>query len=241
MKHKMAVVKNILNLRNAYEALAQRGYGVEGMGLVYGSAGFGKSTALTWLRTQTNAVYVRACATWTPTAMLKAIAVELGFEPHYRAIDNVHEIVRQLATTNRGLYVDELDYLVGTDYLVKALDTLRDIHDISKMPVLLIGMAGIERKLKSRLQLARRITQWVEFLPADLDDARLLARDVCEVQLDDELLADLHGAAKGNIGLMSNGLARIEQFGKANGKGGPKSPITREVWGARPFFLGQPA
>jgi len=239
MRHKMAIVKNILNLRNAYEALAQRGYGVEGMGLVFGDAGFGKTTALTWLRAQTNAVHVRACATWTPTAMLKAIATELGFEPHYRSIDNVNEIVRQLATTNRGLYVDELDYLVGTEYLAKALDTLRDIHDMSKMPVLLIGMAGIQRKLKSRLQLARRITQWVEFLPADLNDARVLADTVCEVQLDDELLADLHAKAKGNIGLIANGLARIEQFGKANGF--TKKAIGREQWGDRVFFLGVPA
>ncbi len=237
MRHKMAIVKNILNLRSAYEALAQRGYGVEGMGLVHGAAGFGKTTALTWLRSQTNAVHVRACATWTPTAMLKAICTELGFEPHYRAIDNVNEIVRALAASNRGLYVDELDYLVGSDHITKALDTLRDIHDLSKMPVLLIGMAGVERKLRSRLQLARRITQVIEFLPADRDDARVLAETVCEVELDDELLAELHDKAKGNIGLMSNGLAKIEQFGKANGK----KKVTREMWGNRALFLGAPA
>lgn len=238
MKHKMAITKNVLQLKAAYEALAQRGFGVEGMGLVHGQAGFGKTTALTWLRAQTNAVHVRACATWTPTAMLKAIAIELEFEPHYRAIDNVHEIVRLLVTTNRGLYVDELDYLTGSEHLAKALDTLRDIHDLSKMPVLLIGMAGIERKLKGRLQLARRITQWIEFLPADLDDARVLADTVCEQALDDELLGDLHRDANGNIGLMTNGLAKIEQFGKANGLS--KKKLGRAEWGGRPFFLGQP-
>ena len=236
MRHKMAVVKNILNLRSAYEALAQRGPGVEGMGLVHGSAGYGKTTALAWLRAQTNAVHVRACATWTPRSMLATIMRELGREPLYRSSDMVPEIVRLLSDSNRGLYVDELDYLVGSDHLTTNLDSLRDIHDLSKQPVLLIGMAGVEKKIASRLQLSRRITQWIEFLPADLDDARVLTDTVCEVPVDDELLADLHGQAKGNIGLMSNGLARIEQFAKANGI---KKPIGREQWGNRPFFLAQ--
>lgn len=241
MRHKMAPVKNILILRGAYEALAQRGPGVEGMGLVHGPAGYGKTTALAWLRAQTNAVHVRACATWTPRSMLAMIMRELGREPLYRSADMVPEIVKLLSDSNRGLFVDELDYLLGSDHLRTNLDSLRDIHDLSKQPVLLIGMAGVEKTIASRLQLSRRITQWVEFLPADLDDARTLAETVCEVQLDDELLAELHGQAKGNIGLISNGLARIEQLAMANGFGGPRGkPIGREQWGQRPFFLGTP-
>lgn len=237
MRHKMAIVKNLLSLRSAYEALAQRGAGVEGMGLVFGQAGFGKSTALTWLRAQTNGVHVRALRTWTQTTMLAAIMRELGVEPMTRSANMVSEIVRLLTTSNRGLYVDEIDYLASTRYELSLIDTLRDIHDLSKMPVLLIGMEGVQRRLAHRLQLARRITQWVEFLPCDLDDAKVLADTVCEAQLDDELLASLHAEAKGNIGLMSNGLARIEQFAKANSM---KKAVTPEQWGNRAFFLGQP-
>jgi DNA transposition AAA+ family ATPase len=236
MRYKMAIVKNIMNLRTAYEALAQRGHGVEGMGLVYGDAGFGKTSALTWLRGQTNAVYVRALSTWTQRSMLATIMRELGHEPLHRAADNVSAIVRLMIASNRGLFVDELDYLVGRGELLPALDTLRDIHDMAKMPVLLIGMKGVQAKIANRLQLARRITQWVAFLPADAADARVLADTVCEVGVDDELLADLHGEANGNIGLVSNGLARIEHFAKANGK----KTVTRELWGQRQFFLGQP-
>jgi DNA transposition AAA+ family ATPase len=238
MRHKMALVKNILHLSSAYEALAQRGFGIEGMGLVYGQAGFGKTTALTYLRAKTDAVHVRALRTWTQTSMLATIMRELGMEPLSRASNMVSEIVRALSSANRGLYVDEIDYLAGTRYELSLTDTLRDIHDMSKQPVLLIGMEGVQRRLAHRLQLARRITQWVEFLPADMDDARTLAATVCEVQLDEELLADLHAQAKGNIGLMSNGLARVEQFAKANSM--TKKPVGRDQWGNRPFFLGQP-
>jgi|CXWL01.1.fsa_nt_gi hypothetical protein len=238
MKAKMAVVKNIINLRNAYAALTERGTGVEGMGLVHGDAGYGKSTAMTWLRAQVNAVNVRAMSTWTQRAMLASIMRELGAEPHYRAAENVQQIVRLLIDQNRGLFVDELDYLVGRGELLPALDTLRDIHDLSKMPVLLVGMKGVHLKVANRLQLARRITQSIEFLPADLSDARVLCDTVCEIQIDDELLGDLHVQAKGNIGLMTNGLARIEAFGKVNSPKGGR-PLGREQWGNRQFFLGQ--
>lgn len=237
MKPKMAIVKNIMQLRSAYEALAQRGNGVEGMGLVHGDAGYGKTTAITWLRAQVNAVNVRAMSTWTQRTMLAAIMHELEQQPYYRASDNVSRIVELLAEKNRGLFVDELDYLVGRGDLLPALDTLRDIHDLSKQPVLLIGMKGVHKKIANRLQLSRRITQSIEFLPADLADARVLCDTVCEIPIDDELLGELHGQAKGNIGLMTNGLARLEQFGKANGLKG--KALSREQWGNRQFFLGQ--
>lgn len=234
MKHKMAIVKNIVALEGAYEALAQRGNGVEGMGLVFGDAGFGKTTAITWLRHKTNAVHVRALATWTQRSMLGAIMRELGVEPMYRSADNVQEIVRLLGEHNRGLYVDELDYLLGGGEMNKLLDTLRDIHDLSKMPVLLIGMAGVQRKVANRLQLARRITQFVEFLKADKEDARTLTNTVCEVDVEDDLLEALHKDADGNIGLIANGLSTIE--GRAKGNGWKKVDLER--WGNRPFFLG---
>ena len=235
MKNKMAIVKNVLNLRAAYDALAQRAHGVEGMGLVHGFTGAGKSTAIAWLKNKVDAIYVRATATWTPSAMLGALMLELGAQPLARGgAAMVEFIVKQLAERNRALFVDEADYLFSN---LKMLETLRDIHDLSKSPVVMIGMEGIERRLVHRQQLARRITQWVEFLPSDAEDARVLANDVCEVDVADDLLGDLHGAAKGSMGLMVNGLAKIEAFAKPNGW----KKIDRERWGNRQFFLVPPA
>lgn len=233
MRHKMAIVKNILNLRSAYEALAQRGFGIEGMGLVHGFAGAGKTTAIAWLRNQTNAVHVRALRIWTPPTMLASIMLELGATPVRPAANNVLQIARLLGETNRALYVDEVDYLIGNVRESVMLDTLRDIHDLSKMPVILIGHDGFQRRLAHRPQFARRITQWVEFLPADIDDARVLADTVCEVVVDDELLTLLHKAASGSIGLMVTGLSRLESLAKANGL----TSVNVERWGDRPFFL----
>jgi len=231
MKNNMAMVKNVAALQAAYEALHGRDAGIPGMGLVYGHTGAGKTTAVAWMITMTKGVFVRATATWTPSAMLGQIMTELGAAPlHNGGAAMVKHIADTLASENRPLFVDEADYLMSN---LKMLETLRDIHDISSMPVVLIGMEGIERRLVHRQQLARRISQWVEFRPADLEDARILADTICEVKIDDDLLQSLQSESKGSMGLMTVGLSRIEALAKANGW----KKVDVDMWGNRRLFL----
>lgn len=231
MRNKLALVKNVAALQLAYESLASRDLGIPGMALVYGYTGAGKTTGVTWLVNRTRGVYVRAAATWTPSTMLGRIMAELGAAALNRSAQMVDHIVGALTEQQRPLFVDEADYLLGN---VKMLETLRDIHDLSGVPVVLIGMEGIERRLVHRPQLARRISHWVEFLPSDLDDARTLATTVCEVALDDELLQRLHQESGGSMGLMAVGMARIEALAKANGW----AQVSGEQWGDRKLFMG---
>jgi DNA transposition AAA+ family ATPase len=227
----MAITKNVIALRAAYEALLTRAPGIPGIGLVHGNTGYGKTTAIAYLINQVSGVYVRAMATWTPSAMLGAIMQELGAEPLLnRSSAMVSHIISTLAQANRPLFVDEADYLFGN---LKMLETLRDIQDASGCPVVIIGMAGIERRLIHRPQFARRVSQWVEFLPSDLDDARTVTSAVCEIDIEDDLLARLHEEAAGNIGLIVVGLARVEQLAKTNGW----KKVDAERWGNKQLFL----
>jgi DNA transposition AAA+ family ATPase len=231
MKNKLAPVKNVAALSAAFEALDSRSAGVPGMGLVYGDTGAGKTTAVTWLLNRTRGVYVRATATWTPSAMLGAIMTELNSEPLNRGgAAMVDHIRTRLAEQQRPLFVDEADYLLHN---LKMLETLRDIHDLSSSPVVLVGMAGIERKLSNRQQLSGRISQWVEFKPADLEDAATLAKHVCEVEIAPDLLSDLHTQAKGSVRLMIVGLARIEALAKTQDWG----RVDSDLWANRKLFL----
>lgn len=232
MRNQLAVTKNVAALQLAFEALSNRDSGVPGMGLVHGYTGAGKTTAITWLLNRSGGVYARAAATWTPSAMLGRIMQELGAEPLARGgAAMVEHITRELSRTQRPLFVDEADYLLGN---LKMLETLRDIHDLSGMPVVLIGMEGIERRLVHRQQLARRISQWVEFMPSDFDDARILADTVCEVEIEEDLLQALHTEAKGSVGLMVVGLSRIEALAKGSGW----KKVNADRWGDRKLFMG---
>ena len=231
MKHQMAIVKNVVNLREAYEAVRGRDTGIPGMVLVHGETGYGKSTTLAWLSNQVSGVYVRATAAWTPSAMLGEIMIELGASPmHNGGAAMVKHIAAKLIGTQRPLIVDEADYPLGNPRMI---ETLRDIHDLSHAPVILIGMKGIDRKIAHRPQLARRISEWVEFLPADIEDTHVLVKSVCEVELEDDLIEHLHNEAAANIGRMIVGLSRIERFAKTN----DLDRIGVANWGGRQLFL----
>lgn len=231
MRNKLAFTKSVDALAVTFEALRSRDYGIPGMCLVHGYTGAGKTTAITWLVNRNRGVYVRASSQWTPSTMLASIMRELGAAPLFRRQAMLEHIVDQLTAEQRPLFVDEADYLLRDGDMLEAL---RDVHDMSHVPVVLIGMQGIERRLVHKPQLARRMSHWVEFLPSDLVDARTLTTTVCEVDVCNELLGRLHAEAKGSIGLMTVALARIEQLGKANGW----KTVTADLWGDRKLFIG---
>jgi hypothetical protein len=140
-----------------------RASGMPGMGLIEGQTGYGKTTAAAWLVVRLNAVFVRALATTTPSSLLESICKELGIGKRSSNVQTVEDIVAKLAETGRPLFIDEADYLVGKHRLI---ETVRDIHDLATVPVILIGMHGFRRKITHLLQLTGRIAEWVEFSPS---------------------------------------------------------------------------
>lgn len=216
MKHQIIPISNVARLREAGRLLLDRAPNMPGMGLIYGTTGVGKSTAVTWYMNQCNGVYVRAMANWTPGAMLKAILRELAISGKETSCSDMTEtIVEYLARHNRPLFIDEVDFLVSRR---RMLDTLRDLHDLASVPVVLIGMGGIHNKVaKESPQLAGRLMQWVEFEPATLADTVLLADGLCEVKIFEDLVALLHEKTGGLVRNIIVGLAQIEAHARRKG------------------------
>jgi DNA transposition AAA+ family ATPase len=232
MKSKIVLIKNVARLADAGEALIRRAPGMPGMGLVEGETGYGKTTAVTWFSNRANSVYVRALAAWTPASMFGSILKELSKQPRGSCAQMVDEIIEALALANRPLFIDEADYLINSKRMT---ESLRDIHDMATVPVVLIGMAGIDKALAHRKQLTGRVMQHVRFEPCDGEDAALLARELCEVRVKADLLADLVKQVGGSARLIVIGLARIEEFARRKGL----DSIASSEWGRRAFFTGE--
>ncbi len=244
MKFKTLPVKNVSRLNEAGQALIERDLGMPGMGLIWGPTGYGKTTAATWFINQCHGVYIRAMRLWSPKTMLTALARELDLDVKGRNNGEMVEmIIQRLAESNRPLFIDEADYVVESKRLT---DTLRDIHDLSTVPVILIGMHGIEKRIRGNEQFTGRIAQWVPFEGLDMDDAKLLTK-MAEVEIGTDLLKKLHTAAspKTRQGVESPGaevrrlvvgLGKIEQYARSRGL----KKITASDWPeGKDFFLGQ--
>ncbi|NMC73981.1 MAG: ATP-binding protein [Geobacteraceae bacterium] len=236
MKHEMVKTKDVRRFMQSVEDLLNRPMGTEGMGLLWGPPGTGKTTALAYVANVYDAVYVRAVGCWTVTSMLGDLCRELGGKRMLRRSDMVEFIVEELTRDGRQprpIFIDEADYCFRQFEMV---DSLRDIYDLSGCPVILIGMEDIARRIRTHERIARRITQWIEFKGLDYDDAAQVATEVCEVRLADDLIHHLHAVTSGNIGRIIIGLTKIEKFALANGL----AVITAADWGERPLYFDQP-
>jgi hypothetical protein len=232
----MAQTQNVWKFMNAVEELLNRPMGTEGMGLLWGEPGEGKSTAVARVCDKYDGIYVRAVGCWTVTSMLGDICRELGGERKLRRSDMVDYIIHELRKDNRPLrpiFIDEADYCFRQFEMV---DSLRDIYDLSGCPVVMIGMEDIAKKIKANARIARRITQWVEFKGLDLNDVNVVADECCDVDIAEDLCRYIHKECSANIGRIIIGLSRIEKLAKAAGK----AVMTCEDWQGKPLYYDQP-
>lgn len=236
MKHKMAMTKNMRRFLGAVDDLLKRPQGTEGMGLLWGQPGEGKTTSIGYVVNAMNGVYVRALNSWTVTGMLGKICEELGGKRMLRRSDMIEFVAEQLRDKPRPIFIDESDHLFDKPKKFEMPEALRDIYDLTGCPVILCGMEDIARTVQAHGRFARRITQWIEFTGIDIADARTVANETCEVDIADCLLTYLHTEARGNIGRIIVGLTKIERMAKAS----QLTKVTHDQWGNRPLFYDQP-
>lgn len=236
MRVKMVQTKNVRQGMKAIDDLLGRVEGTEGMGVVWGSPGTGKTTFIDFADNMYKGVYVRAMGCWTVTSMLGTLCEQLGGKRKLRRSDMVNDIVDELTKDKRQprpIFIDEADYCLRQFAMI---DSLRDIYDISQCPVILIGMENIARDLRSHDRIARRITQWVEFSGLDMTDTRQVVDELCEVTIEQDLLEHIHIQTSGNIGRVVIGIQKIEDFAMAH----DLKSINAVQWGDRPLYFDQP-
>lgn len=239
MIEKTATTKDLRRFVQAVDALLNRPSGTEGLGLLWGYPGLGKTTSIAYVANIYDGIYVRALRVWTVTSMLGALCAELGGKRMCRRADMVSFIIGELTKPGapmRPILIDEADYLF---YDFEMIDTLRDIYDESKCPVILIGMEDIARQAKTKETVARRITQWVEYTGLDLEDAHMVAKECCEVPISQELIEYVHHETGGNIGRIIIAYERIEKFARTNGFNGPGG-VSLAQWDNQRLYFDQP-
>lgn len=84
------------------------------------------------------------------------------------------------------MFIDEVDYITRQTRLI---ETLRDLHDLATVPVVLIGETGVLERLAHLKRFTSRIAEHVTFEPLDEEDAQLIARELCDITIQPDLVA----------------------------------------------------
>ena len=186
MRYIFARTTNVERFLVAMERLHHRQRGIPGMALVYGEPGLGKTKTALWWIAQNGGVFIRTKKLMTGRWLLEEIVAELGEAPMRRISDLFRQAQEQLLENPRTIFVDEADYLSHDS---RVLETLRDLHDITGVPIILIGMDQADKKLARYKHLYDRFSEIVHFKPLTEQDIKIIAEQLCEVALSPDAIA----------------------------------------------------
>jgi Cdc6-like AAA superfamily ATPase len=217
MKSTMATTKNVKRFQAGVDTLVRRHETIPGMMLVFGEPGTGKTRTVLWWKIQNGAEerqipYVRANRLSSARSILDEIASELGEIPSHKTADVMAQIKKRLIESPRPIIIDEVDYLCRDG----AVEILRDIHDMTKAPVIMIGMANADKKLLRFPHFYDRISSIVQFQLLDKADVAEMARQVCEAPLDESAISLIHDRSGGKLRRIGMLFYQAERIARAN-------------------------
>jgi hypothetical protein len=221
-----------LALRTYLDCLEAR-EGSPRLGILYGNSGFGKSVAAAFTASRTNAAYIEAKSIWTQRSLLEAVADELGITRLERSAPRIlQQIIDALNHEPRGLLIDEMDHLVKKSQV----EIIRDIHDATRIPIVMIGEESLPAKLKSWERFDNRILVATPAQAASVEDGRKLRDHYCSrISISDDLVDLFTKACRGVtrrivVNLQNAQSVAIEQS---------QSRIDRDWWADRPILTGE--
>lgn len=231
-KKTLAALRNVSRMLALIDRLQHRGDGVPGMGCFYGFSGLGKSMAASFAVNTTRAIHIQMKSVWTHKRLCEAILDELGLTPKGSAADMVDRIAEALAADGVPLLIDEADYLVKKGMI----EIVRDLYEMSEVPVVLIGEELLPQKLRQWERVHGRIRSWVSAELADDRDFDLLrAIRAPGIEIDDDLIRAIKTASNGSARRIVVNLDEVDEISRRIGS----NRVTLADWGDQPLFTGE--
>ena len=106
--------------------------------------------------------------------LLEEMVKELDEIPRFYTADIFRQCVNALKTNPQMIIVDEIDYLLK-DF--RTIETLRDLHDETGVPIILVGMQLAKHKLKKHTHLFDRISEFYNFTEFEYSDIKQITED----------------------------------------------------------------
>lgn len=227
MKPIFVKTKNVKGFINLIYNLKNKPDNISKIGLVYGNAGLGKTKTAIYLSIQFDTIYVRATNKMTTKWLLEEIAKELDEIPRFYTADIFRQCVNALKTNLKMIIVDEIDYLLA-DF--RTIETLRDLHDETGVPIILVGMQLSKHKLKKHNHLFDRISEIYNFTEFEYSDIKQITEEFSEVDITKEAAHIIHNKAK-SFRKIAEMIDMFEKVGQANGLTQIDEKVATEVLG----------
>ena len=177
MKRTFIKTKNVKRFIALMDELQTLPYNIPKIALVCGDYGLGKSQTIQWWVDKNNSVYVRAVKSMTSRWLISEIAEELGEEPFWHTQETFSIVESHLKRNPKTIVIDEMDYLTQND----TIELIRDLHDKTNCPIVLVGMAMADKKLARYPHLCDRIYKSLKFETFNSEDIKEILSELTEL------------------------------------------------------------
>lgn len=177
--------QNVKGFIGLVENLLTKPANLPKMALVYGEPGLGKSQTALWLSAKYDGIYLRCSNLMTGRWLLEELAKELDEIPRYLTSDNFNTCVKKLKENQQIIIIDEIDYLINDK---RAIETLRDIHDETKCPIIFVGMGLAHKKIERFKHLFDRFSEIVKFETFSIADLKDIIEQLSEIPVTAEAI-----------------------------------------------------
>lgn len=212
MRNEFAMTKNVMRFLAGMEVVETPVNGRIGMLLGLGEPGTGKTEVGQWYANKHDCPYIRATDIMSRRSLLSKIVAELGVAPDFRTDDLFNQAVDFLIDHPTTIIIDEVDYLVRGGMV----EVLRDLNDVTNIPIVMIGMQRVDKKLRRFPHLFDRFATVVRFQTFGLDDIKKIAEQICEVRINDNGLRFIHERGQGKFRLTMSWFAKAERLARNN-------------------------
>lgn len=201
----------------AVDALCKRDSSLPGLGLFYGNWGYGKTEAVEHFYGQSQTFYMRAQESWNTRRYLEEMCAVMKVSPNNYRLDRLaDQVISGMRRWKRPFFIDEADYLFHNKG--RMLNIVRDIHDLSRVPVILIGMEEICERLQRYGQFFSRILPAgiVEFTPISPPEIIMVTKEWTGLSIGMEAAEIFCRYVQGDFRYVVGYLLTIEEACKTN-------------------------
>ena len=212
MKNVFVETSRVMAFREAAGVVSDTEKGQPGFMVAWGLAGRGKTMCAKEYNVRTaTSVYIRVMQDWTPRAMLARICDAVnGMQPGTVARAK-QVLIEELDRDPLTLIVDEADRLAPGN-----IEHLRDIHDETGAPIILVGEPSLYGRLTARRRIWERVTRVVEFGPVQAEDVVVYGKRACDLTIVPTAALDLVKRCEGSFRLLYHLMVEIERLATAN-------------------------
>lgn len=232
MKPVFVKTQNFRAFEDALLSMSERGAEECQLIVVDGEPGLGKTTILSKWAAENACLYLRAKTEWNPSWFMGELLDEVRVQQPHRHEARFKAALQALAEravlaeqTGRqfAVVIDEADHISGRQ---KVIETIRDLADLAEVPFILVGMGRIRDNLTRFPQIASRVSGYVRFNCADLDDVKLFLSEICTVPVSDDLAGLILRSTGGYNREIKEAIQSVERFGKRKPPADPAIGLT---------------